>query len=217
MEEKDYYELLEISRNASAEVIKNAYRALAKKYHPDTSNVDKELIEKNMRQINEAYEVLSDKEKRALYDQELKEKEVSLKQEICNPYFKENIEVNVNHQSNIKFNKKNNIKKIVIICVIAFVCVSVLSFVMMSIFIEPTDLENESKEVVEKVDNEEKKDVNENKKVNKVEQKYFEEDYDVDNDNADKKIEEENSKETEEQDVEKIEDTEVEDNIIKIY
>ena len=217
MEEKDYYELLEISRNASAEVIKNAYRALAKKYHPDTSNVDKELIEKNMRQINEAYEVLSDKEKRALYDQELKEKEVSLKQEICNPYFKENIEVNVNHQSNIKFNKKNNIKKIVIICVIAFVCVSVLSFVMMSIFIEPTDLENESKEVVEKVDNEEKKDVNENKKVNKVEQNYFEEDYDVDNDNADKKIEEENSKETEEQDVEKIEDTEVEDNIIKIY
>lgn len=63
---KNYYEILEININASDEVIKSAYRALVKKYHPDNSNdtsKDKELFE-----INEAYEILSDPEKRKEYD-----------------------------------------------------------------------------------------------------------------------------------------------------
>ena len=217
MEEKDYYELLEISRNASDEVVKNAYRALAKKYHPDTANVDKELIEKNMKQINEAYEVLSSKEKRAIYDQELKEKELELKQERYNYDFKENKKVNDNNQSNENNNKKSNSKKIVIICIIGFFFVSILSFIIMSIVIEPTDFENKRENVTEKFDKEDIKDKSENKKVNKVEQNYFEEDYEVDTNNVEDVVEKDIVNQTEEQDTEKTENTEIEDNIIKIY
>ncbi len=63
---KDYYEILEIPRNASEEEIKKAYRRLARKYHPDL-NKDPSAQEK-FKEINEAYQVLSDPEKRRLYD-----------------------------------------------------------------------------------------------------------------------------------------------------
>ncbi|BCD67814.1 molecular chaperone DnaJ [Nitratiruptor sp. YY09-18] len=63
----DYYEILEVDRNASFEEIKKAYRKLALKYHPDRNPGDKEAEEK-FKLINEAYQVLSDEEKRALYD-----------------------------------------------------------------------------------------------------------------------------------------------------
>jgi len=63
----DYYEVLEISRDASFEEIKKAYRKLALKYHPDRNPGDKEAEEK-FKLINEAYQVLSDEEKRAVYD-----------------------------------------------------------------------------------------------------------------------------------------------------
>lgn len=62
---KDYYELLGISKSASEDEIKKAYRKLAHKYHPDKSGGD----EKKFKEINEAYQVLSDKAKRAQYDQ----------------------------------------------------------------------------------------------------------------------------------------------------
>ncbi|CAG8443274.1 7216_t:CDS:10 [Diversispora eburnea] len=65
--EKDYYELLGVTKNASQSDIKKAYYALAKKYHPDT-NKDTSAKEKFV-QVQEAYEVLSDEEKRAQYDQ----------------------------------------------------------------------------------------------------------------------------------------------------
>lgn len=70
----NYYEILEISPNASQEVISHAYRALAKKHHPDkyTDNIDKENAENVMKKINEAYETLNDKEKRKEYDSFLK-------------------------------------------------------------------------------------------------------------------------------------------------
>ncbi len=63
----DYYEILEINRNASDAEIKKAYRKLALKYHPDRNQGDKEAEEK-FKQVNEAYQVLSDPQKRAIYD-----------------------------------------------------------------------------------------------------------------------------------------------------
>ena len=68
MSKQDYYELLGVSRNASADEIKRAYRKLAVKYHPDKNPGDKNAEEK-FKQISEAYEVLKDDKKKAMYDQ----------------------------------------------------------------------------------------------------------------------------------------------------
>ncbi len=68
MEYKDYYKILGVERNASAEEIKKAYRKLALQYHPDRNPNDK-VAEEKFKEINEAYQVLSDPEKRAKYDQ----------------------------------------------------------------------------------------------------------------------------------------------------
>jgi len=65
---KDYYSILGVNRNASEREIKQAYRRLARKFHPDVNPGDKSA-EAKFKQINEAYEVLSDKEKRQKYDQ----------------------------------------------------------------------------------------------------------------------------------------------------
>lgn len=70
--EINYYELLEIKENASPEVIKAAYKALAKKYHPDSFEGNSLEREKSMIQINEAYTVLSDEKKRKEYDLKMK-------------------------------------------------------------------------------------------------------------------------------------------------
>lgn len=67
MANKDYYEILGVSKDADADEIKSAYRRLAKKYHPDLNKAP-EAAEK-FKEINEAYEVLSDDRKRANYDQ----------------------------------------------------------------------------------------------------------------------------------------------------
>ena len=66
-EKRDYYEVLGVSKSADAKEIKKAYRKLAMKYHPDKNPGDKEAEEK-FKEINEAYEVLSDEEKRSTYD-----------------------------------------------------------------------------------------------------------------------------------------------------
>lgn len=77
----NFYELLEVSEKASPEVIDKAYRVLAKKYHPDLQQQsDKKQAEGKMKQINEAYEVLSNEQKRKEYDEKL-EQERRVKQQ----------------------------------------------------------------------------------------------------------------------------------------
>ena len=68
MAKRDYYEVLGIGRNADAKEIKKAYRKLAKKYHPDMNPGDKQA-EQKFKEVTEAYNVLSDTEKKKLYDQ----------------------------------------------------------------------------------------------------------------------------------------------------
>ena len=65
---RDYYEVLGVEKGADDAAIKKAYRTLAKKYHPDLNPGDKEA-EQHFKEVNEAYDVLSDPDKRAKYDQ----------------------------------------------------------------------------------------------------------------------------------------------------
>lgn len=65
---RDYYEVLGVNRNADNNTIKKAYRKLAKKYHPDT-NTGNAQAEEKFKEVTEAYDILSDPEKRKLYDQ----------------------------------------------------------------------------------------------------------------------------------------------------
>ena len=65
---QDYYEVLGIGKQADEKEIKRAYRKLAKKYHPDMNPGDK-VAEQKFKEVTEAYNVLSDKEKKKLYDQ----------------------------------------------------------------------------------------------------------------------------------------------------
>ena len=67
-QKRDYYEVLGVSKGASEDEIKKAYRKLAKKYHPDMNPGDKEA-EAKFKEVNEAYSILSDSDKRARYDQ----------------------------------------------------------------------------------------------------------------------------------------------------
>src|SRR6187401_1901653 len=67
MEYRDYYKILGVERDASADAIKSAYRKLARRFHPDISK--EKDAESRFKEVSEAYEVLKDPEKRAAYDQ----------------------------------------------------------------------------------------------------------------------------------------------------
>ncbi len=69
MSKKDYYELLGVSKDADKNTIKKAYRKLAMKYHPDRNQHNDQASEAKFKEINEAYAVLSDEQKRSTYDQ----------------------------------------------------------------------------------------------------------------------------------------------------
>lgn len=80
---KNYYEILEVNKKASKEVIEKAYKVLVKKYHPDVHENQKTgEAEKKMKDINEAYEVLSNDFLRAQYNLELQKEETNSKKNI---------------------------------------------------------------------------------------------------------------------------------------
>lgn len=77
--EENYYEVLQVSKNASQEIIEKAYKTLVKKYHPDLQVDNKKIeFEEKIKKINEAYEVLSDSEKRKNYDLIMKKNDISI-------------------------------------------------------------------------------------------------------------------------------------------
>lgn len=74
---KNFYEILEVDKKASSEIIEKAYKTLVKKYHPDLHPDDKEYAEEQIKLINDAYDTLSDTTKREEYDKTLQESNIS--------------------------------------------------------------------------------------------------------------------------------------------
>ena len=108
--EKNYYDILEVNKNASPEIIEKAYKTLVKKYHPDLQDNNlKAEYEEKIKLINEAFEVLSNSEKRKNYDLNLKQNEVSI--EDYNNLINENLKLKneINYLKNNLINYKNNI------------------------------------------------------------------------------------------------------------
>lgn len=114
--EKNYYDILEINKNASQEIIEKAYKTLVKKYHPDLQENNLKIkYEEKIKEINEAYEILSNPEKRKSYDLTLKNNEIS--NEDYNNLYNENVQLkneinnlkNTNYQNN--YSNQEDIEK----------------------------------------------------------------------------------------------------------
>lgn len=103
---ENYYDILEINKNASPEIVEKAYKTLVKKYHPDLQENDLKIkYEEKIKKINEAYEILSDTEKRKNYDLNLKATEISEND------YNNLINENINLKNEINY-LKNNFNKI---------------------------------------------------------------------------------------------------------
>ena len=106
--EENYYEILEVNKNASPEIIEKAYKTLVKKYHPDLQEDNlKNIYEEKIKKINEAYDILSNSEKRKNYDLNLKNTFIS--SDDYNNLINENI--NLKKEINYLKNNINNIQK----------------------------------------------------------------------------------------------------------
>ena len=108
---KNYYEILEVNKNASPEIIKVAYKLLVKKNHPDLKDgAEKKEAEEKIKEINEAYDVLSNPLKKAEYDQNLVHEFIS--QEQYNAILTENMNLKkeLNYFNNL-YNRNNYAKR----------------------------------------------------------------------------------------------------------
>ncbi len=104
---KNYYEILEVNEHASKEIIEKAYRTLVKRYHPDLySSTQKQSAEQKLRDLNEAYDVLSDDFLRRQYDREFQKE-----QESKNTEYGENQNQNRNRRNTSWQNKNRKEKK----------------------------------------------------------------------------------------------------------
>ena len=102
----NYYKILEVDRDASPEVIEKAYKTLVKKYHPDLQEANlRKISEEKIKVINQAYEVLSNPNSRAKYDETLKQNEIS--EEDFNRLSEENKNL-YNEINNLKSNNVSN-------------------------------------------------------------------------------------------------------------
>lgn len=108
---ENLYDILEVSKKASKEVIEKAYKTLAKKYHPDLQLPEnKKNAEEMMKKINEAYSILSDEQKRAEYDRKLEAEEASKYNQNNNQnytYTNENYNSNNYYNNNSQNNTSN--------------------------------------------------------------------------------------------------------------
>lgn len=114
MENKNYYDWLEINKNASQEVIEKAYKVLVKKYHPDLQQGENKIkAEEMIKNINQAYEVLSDENRRRQYDETLVEENISkeeydrLKQELNYVKRQANTNTSNNAYGQTDYNNRN--------------------------------------------------------------------------------------------------------------
>lgn len=105
---KNYYEILEVDVKASKEIIDKAFKVLAKKYHPDTQSEDKkEWAEAKFKEINEAYEILSNEDARKDYDIELDyDKNSAVKAIIAKNEYLQNLVEEL--QNELNYLKNNN-------------------------------------------------------------------------------------------------------------
>lgn len=107
---KNYYEILEVNVKASKEIIDKAFKVLAKRYHPDTQPEDKkEWAESKFKELNEAYEILSNEETRKNYDIELDYEENSMLDALINK--NEELQALVKElQNKLEYEKERNIR-----------------------------------------------------------------------------------------------------------
>lgn len=111
---KNYYEILEVNKKASKEVIEKAYKVLVKKYHPDLyTGQKKNYAEEKVKEINEAYSVLTDEFMKEQYDSELEKQEQAelykkYNQNQSDNTLNDNVQSNINNINSTSSNKKEN-------------------------------------------------------------------------------------------------------------